>query len=573
MPTRGEERAPETGHSMAGLLARMVRMFVYALTRALGVLFADPGTNARRKATEHATAEEIPDDRVLESTAAPEPTGGTRTAFARLDAPDRVAPGDVFELRVGIAESPGHGVTSPSPLAVPDTEFTLTVTVLADGFDVLGGGSPIRTIAVGPDDPYAYDVIRLRAVDDPALAQARSVLAVFAIEGRTIGIATRSVLVGDGPVVAEPARPDADWVLPADPGTRPDLELLVAPGNDADGPRRLLWYFRSPHPTVGDGEFVGAELPATVATTVRQLMTGVEDRADDTDLPYYLRGVGLRIAEAIPDPVWRALETAASATDGPPSVLLATADPYIPWELARVPQPWCDDAPPLLGAQTVIGRWPYPAHGRSPAPAARLELGSMAVVFGKYTGGEELAEAEQETGGLRARYGAHLVDARMGDILHCLDGTPHADALHLAVHGNFDPTGLRDGIYLVDGDYLNPVSVEGVEASPVRLTFLNACQLAQGREVFGVYAGMAFALLNIGVEAVVAPLWKVDDTAARELTESFYPALFTESRSPASYLREVRCRPAAESPAATSLSYIYFGHPLLRVKWVGSVSG
>ncbi len=141
--------------------------------------------------------------------------------------------------------------------------------------------------------------------------------------------------------------------------------------------------------------------------------------------------------------------------------------------------------------------------------------------------------------------------------------------LHLAVHGNFDPTGLRDGIYLVDGNYLSPVSVEGVEASPVRLAFLNACQLAQGREVFGVYAGIAFALLNIGAEAVVAPLWKVDDGgAARELVGGVLPdAVHRHPLPPASILREIRCRSVESSPAATSLAYVYFGHPLLTVNW------
>ncbi|WP_420753913.1 CHAT domain-containing protein, partial [Rhodococcus sp. O3] len=530
------------------------------LARLLAVLHHDTDLDETEAAPDATVAETFPEDRILEAVPAPEPTTGTRTAYARLDAPDRVAPGGVFELDVGLAESPGHGVTSPHPLSVPDTEFTLTVTVSADGFEVLGGASLVRTILVGPDDPYTYDVIRLRAIDDDALTPARSILAVYAIEGRTIGIATRSVVVGDGPVPAEPDRTGVDWVLPTDPDTRPDLELVVHPGNDIGG-QRLFWYFRSPHPTVGDGNFVAADLPATVATTVRQLLNGVEDRKSHDDLPYYLRGIGRRIADAIPDPVWQALKATADAVEGPPSVLLASADPYIPWELARIP--WCDDDPPLLGAQTVIGRWPYLANGRSPAPAPRLELDSMAVVFGEYSGDEKLAEAAREAVHLRTHYAAHPVDARMSDILRCLDGTPRANVLHLAVHGNFDPTGLRDGIYLVDGKHLSPVSVEGVEESPVRLAFLNACQLAQGREVFGIYAGMAFALLKIRAEAVIAPLWEVDDAAARELATAFYPALFTDGLSPAAYLRGIRCRSVETSPAATSLAYIYFGHPLL----------
>ena len=109
-------------------------------------------------------------------------------------------------------------------------------------------------------------------------------------------------MVGDGAVPAEPERAGVDWVLPTDPDTRPDLELVVTPGNDVGG-QRLFWYFRSPHPTVGDGSFVAADLPVTVATTVRQLLNGVEDRTTLDDLPYYLRGVG-RLPDFLGGPIF-----------------------------------------------------------------------------------------------------------------------------------------------------------------------------------------------------------------------------------------------------------------------------
>ncbi len=515
----------------------------------------------------------------------------TRTAYALLDGPDRVDPGAAFELRVGLGSAAGHGVTTPSPLTVPLAPFELTVTVVADGFVVLGGAGLTMVIPVHPDDPYPYAVLRLRAVADPAFSPARTILATYSINERWIGVASRSVLVEpadgrhDNTMSGQPPVPQAhrqqsnvDWVLSAEPGVRPDLELLVAPGNDAGDVRRLFWAFRSPHPSVGEGHSIEAELPAEVATQVKQLLAGVEARPGAVDLGHYIRGVGRLVARAVPDVVWTALAAAAAAVDGPPSVLFATWDPYVPWELARVPQPWRAGEPTFLGAQAIIGRWPYLTHSRSPAPPARIELSTMAVVSGMYAEGERLPEAEQEAADLRGRYAAHDVAAQLGDVLDCLGGQPTSDLVHFSVHGAFTGTGAREGIYMIDGKFLDPVSVAGVESSPVRFVFLNACQLGQARQIFGDYAGMAAELLNIGAHAVVAPLWEVDDVVARNMAEGFYPAVLAKDEpvSPASFLRTQRSSTGLggeNTPAGTKLAYVYYGHPLLQVTWNGTTNG
>ena len=53
------------------------------------------------------------------------------------------------------------------------------------------------------------------------------------------------------------------------------------------------------------------------------------------------------------------------------------------------------------------------------------------------------------------------------------------------------------------------------------LVFLNACQVGAAREVLGDYAGMAEAFLHAGASAVIAPLWTIDDGAAKTLALSF----------------------------------------------------
>lgn len=493
-----------------------------------------------------------------------------RTAYPRLDAPDQVAPGGTFVLKVGLAEAPDRRVVSPGPFLVPTAPFTLTVTLVLDGFTLLGGADPNVSVAVTPQSPHPYVLLEVRADDDPALASARTILAIFQADGLPLGVASRSVLVEAEAVRIEsgPERDDdVDWVFDA-AAPRPDLEIYVLRGNDTAA-RSLLWHVRSQHdgvPQTSEPERV--VLDENVAGTVKEFRTGIELRKDRMDLGHYLRGVGALISDVVHPKVWEALAAAADKVGGPPTVLLATWDAQIPWELARVPSAWTEGEP-YLGVQAVIGRWPYLERTRSAAPPATLTTRRMAVVSGVYPESIRLPEAEAEGATLRERYGAADVTPTVESVLGLLGGRDAAEIVHVALHGKFDANGTQNGILMIDGvDYLDPVAIAGVPSSPVRLAFLNACQVGQGREMLGVYAGMAAALIKIGVAGVVAPLWKVDDTVAREIAEAFYPAVLArrDHVSPAAFLRAQR---SAKDSGSTRLAYVFFGHPLLRVNWEG----
>lgn len=502
---------------------------------------------------------------------------GTRTAYARLDAPDRVDPGATFELRVGLAQAPSRGVTQPAPFGVPDTPFLLTVQVVADGFQMLGGGGLRREIPVSPDDPFPYEMLRLVALD--GFAPARVIVAEYTIEGRSLGYAMRAVLVA-GADAAPPAAPDPApqggvWVLPNDEN-RPDLEITIAPGNDLAG-AELSWLCRSQHAGVAIPPGPFRSKLGDSAGYAKEAVRGIQDRRDAADLAEYLNGIGLTVREAVPQQVWQALRDVAQVTvPSPPTVLLASWEPYVPWELAIVPQRWDAGAPSFLGAQAVVGRWTYSEQLRTPGPPTELALGTMAVVTGDYQGSLSLPQAELEAEGIRSSYGASTVDAATRSVLDCLGGAPKVDTVHFALHGSSGTAGTNEGFLMADKTYLSPTSVKGVgvaldgRPSTVRMAFLNACQLGQGRQLLGEYGGMAAAFLGLGVGAVIAPLWKVDDTVAREVAEAFYAAvLAADGISPAEQLRRERVATAGKvgSPAGTRLAYLYFGHPRLRVTW------
>jgi hypothetical protein len=293
----------------------------------------------------------------------------------------------------------------------------------------------------------------------------------------------------------------------------------------------------------------------------------VEARCGREGLAEFLRGMGKEVSKQIPPQLWEAVRAAGTVTTTP-TVLLGTADPYLPWELALLPDDWGREFGEVLGGYAAIGRWIHPGDATAPAPAARIEGGRMAVVSGKYAKRRQLPEAEREAAELVEKFAATPVEALTGDVLACLKAAPSYDILHFAVHGNFDVTGTANGILMVDGDYLSPTAVSGVPPSDIRLVFLNACQLGQAQSLLGEPAGMVPAFVDIGADAVIAPLWKVDDAVAREVAAGLYETL-RGGGSPAEFLRVQRQQSVSRAgePFGTRLAYLYFGHPRLAVTW------
>jgi CHAT domain-containing protein len=208
---------------------------------------------------------------------------------------------------------------------------------------------------------------------------------------------------------------------------------------------------------------------------------------------------------------------------------------------------------------------------RRPAlpPPPSVNVADVAVVSGVYpTASWRLVDAEEEAAAIVERWSAVPVDAVATSVIDCLTGTPPADVLHFAVHGSYAQDGVLEGLILVDGDTLDPMAVKGSTFARAPFVFLNACQVGSGNEVLGDYAGLAAAFLYAGASAVVAPLWSIDDSAAKDLALRFYNAVFDEGRPPAEVLRDERrdfAGPDGDG-AATRLAYQFFGHPALAVR-------
>lgn len=174
-------------------------------------------------------------------------------------------------------------------------------------------------------------------------------------------------------------------------------------------------------------------------------------------------------------------------------------------------------------------------------------------------------------------YGAISINATETDVRQLLDAqvtrsdgaTAEISVVHFACHGSSDPT--RPGfasLVLVNGKRLSPrvfaASVLGNRFGP--LLFINACEAGMAQRLLDDNAGFAAVSLRGGFRGFIAPLWSVDDDAAGAFAHRFYDgALGANAPSVGSVLHDLR-RSSESHQDATVFSYVYYGHPQLRLR-------
>jgi len=489
-----------------------------------------------------------------------------------------------IEVVAGLAEQPSPGVLGGPMIRPPASvgPYTLSLHLVADGFRLKEGETLRRDLPVTAAAPYPEATFHLTPEPQAAEVRARTFQAFYEVGGQTIGMAVRPVAVVRSPDLVAGAEkpvapPGVDLALAAD-AVAPDLEIRIL---DPDHSGRLLWTFNTPHPgVILPDEAVTTDIGKDPSSFARLLVDRINAADGKTGIYPLLAGIGRDIAKQMPGVLWDLLRAIASQTQETPSVLILSQEPYVPWELARLEEPLLDSsARPFLTSQVNVGRWvlpreePVPSSRQRPVqpPPTAVEVRQAAVVSGIYDrpGWNRLKEAEGEADDLSATYGATKVAAQSADVFQCLAGNPPADLLHFAVHGIYDPNGLQDGLMLTDGQTLDPFAIEGSDLGKAPFVFLNACQVGAGNRILGSYGGMAAAFLDAGAAGVVAPLWSVKDTIAREIAKSFYSATAAGTVGPAAALREARkgFQAGPQAQSATYLAYQFFGHPALKLRF------
>jgi hypothetical protein len=553
------------------------------------------------------------------------PSGGlalevpaTVQAYPRLDAPDEVAPGEEFIVTTGLRSDADGALVSTGAMDLQSDE-KLEVALQFDPVAfMLVSPSSTATVQRTPDDLWPSTTFQLIARANETLRAERRIDVKFLREGQLVGFASRALMVRspgalppDSPITssssAGPSAARTEDLAAARLDLREyldeetDLLIFIRPSADLAG-TRLVFTAHSRHADIVDrAESLSEELrgESKIGTTPQQI--GQEARLkvastdDERDLFDWLRGFGVRIFRSFPPEISAAVRAAvAKGTEGAPArILLFSEEPYVPWELAVDPDGWPSAAgttAPFLGAHAAISRWvlgdvPPP----KPRPVPTMDVRRKALVRAHYEGVVGLmqwgalpeAEAEVENLATFLAPGVEMVNPDLDDVLKLLDGTPAADLMHFALHGNFDPLGLQGGLVLLRMVNDKPVArflqenhVIGKRLRQEPFVYLNACQVAAGNAAtFGGYGGMAAAFLTAGARGVLAPLWNIKDGTASALAQEFYDLSSGEQRLPAAeILRRFRARYSPEAVRdreanvnATLIAFQLFGHPGLRL--------
>jgi len=522
-------------------------------------------------------------------------------AYPSIDAPAMVVQSEEFVISVGLSAAVTPGVTGTVVLELPATEesFLLGVLVVADEFQAPRGWR--HSMTVRTQDPFAARVeIPLTA---PALAAQSpllltSLVVLYTLNGAVCGHGTRRIVVcgkeeevdgGATPGPASTEHPAPAGAIVLDGSVAPaDLEIIISKPDDNVATGRYSVTFSSPHQIALPLEPLVLDLGVDAASFAKGIIDSVALHSGSPMLERVMRGQAKSIADVLPRGFWPPLQAAAQRVkllnpEALPSVLLITAEPYVPWELAYMAECLDSSAPPFLGAQAKIGRWLMTPSGRPRPPKTRVDVSTMATMIGFYnpeSGLRQLPMAEQEGETLRSRYGAVHLPATEPDLLRLLDARldplsivpSGAEVIHVAAHGEVDPTAPGSAaLFLSNRKALTPFVFRDapIGESHEPFIFLNACMIGTSGELLGGAGGYPHACLLAGFRALVGPLWAVKDEVAHDIALEFYERAFgADGHDPeevGAILTDFRRRATSESFDATFLSYVLYGHPGLTM--------
>lgn len=500
-----------------------------------------------------------------ETSAAAEPR--PFSAYPRLDAPDEVRREIDFDTEVGFSDVPDPRADAQQKIDIADAENDeeLLVIVSAENGHVrepnhawlklkLDAAAKF-TVRPAPD----ADFVRISAEYFRGINLVGSIVRTLAVAGRP------------RPEPDDPAIDELFWPVMRNIDYKSlDLVLLVK----RESSSRITWQ------AVAGKERVSARCPVDVEDT-KQFAAQLD--SEQRALGYSgfashetIRVVGQTIAELIPQKIQdEYLAPCLKGSNAAPRILIVTNEPYIPWELALLePTVTGKDDLQYFGAVARIGRW-WTAR-RVDAPVPNLTVGRISVVCAESyevaTGRRDLPEAIAERNWLEDRFKANRVDGIFPRVIDWIKSLPIGPGhlAHFALHGYSNPLANEQALILGDGQNVTPAVLSGVRLTNkdprYGMVFLNACQVGIAGTTLGQFAGFPGTLLQAGTNAVIGPIWEVNDAAAHKLVVKFYEDTLQDKRVPVSEaLRQLRAN-CDKDATTTPLAYIFYGHPDLTLQ-------
>jgi CHAT domain-containing protein/pimeloyl-ACP methyl ester carboxylesterase len=246
--------------------------------------------------------------------------------------------------------------------------------------------------------------------------------------------------------------------------------------------------------------------------------------------------------------------------------LVLVVDAYtanFPWELMVA------DEEPLIRKTAVVRQFESLTWRQRVRPAMQMSafvIGDPSTKhfekhFKGYAKMPELSGAKDEADivSKALRQGGFQVEEAIGqgvdgiEVIHKLFQRPYR-VIHIAAHGMFElrpegggPETTRTGVILSDGLLLTAAELRQMEQVP-DLVFLNCCHLGvmdsaskqAENESYRLAASISRELIDMGVRAVVAAGWPVDDNAARHFATIFYDQFVAQGQGFGEAVRTAR---------------------------------
>jgi Ternary complex associated domain 7/CHAT domain len=540
----------------------------------------------------------------------PEARASHVRAWPRLDAPSYVAAQQPFTVLVGLGDAPQTGVSGTQiVLNSPGHSRTvpLTIVLVSEGIDASDGWSkPLDVDLDNPKTAFVQFTLVGRTPESHEPVRLMMIEARYVRDGSVIGSASRPIVIGPSTASALqlPDGPGMKW-LAQPPATPPFEPMSVAPTDltiDLSKPDRnasagsYLCFLHSPHALSVPAGPYPIDLGEDAKTFAKMVVDQVRQYGDDPIVDNLLESVGDLVAARLPHEVFQAVrDVGQHVSPHPPSVLIRSAEPYVPWELARMTTPLDPSRPPYLGAQVLLGRWLQDADARPgddgtirppQQPPHSLPMKHLAVMAGRYradSGLRSLPKAEDEAQTLVTTYEGIRLAASLQQLKRLLDAQllhesrpiGGADAVHFAGHGEFDPARQDASVlFLDDGRPLSSLVFRSAKYGGAQqpLLFLNACMIGIGGQLLGDVGGFPGNCLKGGFGALLGALWEVDDDVAHDIAIEFWRRAMPSSTAPGepigAILRDVRAKylvDGTSAPESTFLAYVYYGHPTLTL--------